>query len=139
MPWPTTEPLVSRRAVVTGERSSRRAHVVNGLYVDDKIRDYIVDIVLATRTRRPIGSISTGYIQTGPRHAPPSAMLVAHVPPLSWAAAFVTPQDVKDVAYDILRHRIAVTYEAEAENLTSESMIAENSRHPARALNSGRR
>ena len=47
---------------------------------------------------------------------------------------YVTPQDVKTIALDVLRHRVSVTYEAEAENITSEDVIRQNSRHPARAL-----
>ena len=120
----TTEPLVTPRAVVTGAQILEARHVVNGLYVDAKIRDYIVDIVLATRPGAADQLKLNSLIQTGASPRATIAMtMAARAAAFLGGRHFVTPQDVKDVAFDILRHRIAVTYEAEAENLTSESVI----------------
>jgi MoxR-like ATPase len=99
-------------------------HVVNMLFVDDKVRDYIVDIVLATRPPIAAGLNLNGYIQNGasPR-ATIALTLAARAMAFLNARHFVTPQDVKSVAMDVLRHRVTVTYEAEAENVTSENIV----------------
>jgi len=120
----TSEPLLTVQPVVTGEEISSARRVVNTIYVDDKIKDYIVDLVLATRNPKAAGLDLNGYIQTG---ASPRATI--NLTLASRAAAFldgrgyVTPQDVKKLAPDVLRHRVAVSYEAEAENITSEDII----------------
>jgi MoxR-like ATPase len=94
------------------------------LFVDDKIRDYIVDIVLATRPPIAAGFDLNGYVQTG---ASPRATIALTLAARGMAFLngrhFVTPQDVKTVAMDVLRHRVSVTYEAEAENITSANVI----------------
>jgi MoxR-like ATPase len=120
----TSEPSLSVQPVVTAEEIKSARHVVNKIYVDDKIKDYIVDLVLATRNPKAAGLDLNGYIQTG---ASPRATI--NLTLASRAAAFlegrgyVTPQDVKKLAPDVLRHRVAVSYEAEAENITSEDII----------------
>ena len=90
-----------------------------------RVKDYIVDIVLATRDPRPYGIDLNGYVQYGasPR-ATISLTLAARAHAFLQGRGYVTPQDIKDLAYDVLRHRIAVSYEAEAENITSENIIA---------------
>jgi MoxR-like ATPase len=111
--------------VVTGEDILRARQVVSGIYVDDKVKDYIVDLVLATRDPRPYGIDLNGYVQCGasPR-ATINLTLAARAIAFLQGRGYVTPQDVKEVAYDVLRHRIIVSYEAEAENITSENIIA---------------
>ena len=96
-----------------------------------------MDIVLATRDPQPYGIDLNGYVQCGasPR-ATISLTLAARAIAFLQGRGYVTPQDVKDVAYDVLRHRIIVSYEAEAENITSENIIAgilEGCRFPNRA------
>jgi MoxR-like ATPase len=120
----TSEPLPSIRPVVTGEQILSARHVVNSLYVDDKIRNYIVDLVLATRPPAAAGLKLDGYIQTGasPR-ATINLTLAARAIAFLSGRHYVTPQDVKSVALDVLRHRVSVTYEAEAENISSEDVI----------------
>jgi MoxR-like ATPase len=120
----TTEPLITPRTVVSAEQVINARHVVNMLFVDDKIRDYIVDIVLATRPPIAAGLGLNGYVQTGasPR-ATIALTLAARAMAFINGRHFVTPQDVKSVAMDVLRHRVSVTYEAEAENLTSRDVI----------------
>jgi MoxR-like ATPase len=98
--------------------------VVNMLFVDEKVRDYIVDIVLATRPPIAPGLNLNGYVQNGasPR-ATIALTLAARAMAFLGGRHFVTPQDVKSVAMDVLRHRVSVTYEAEAENVTSENVV----------------
>ena len=120
----TSEALPAIRAVVSAEQILSARHVVNTLYVDEKIRNYIVDLVLATRP--PIAKTLNieGYIQTG---ASPRATINLTLPARAIAFLngrhYVTPQDVKTIAMDVLRHRVSVTYEAEAENVTPEDVI----------------
>jgi len=119
------DPSWEVRPVVTADeiRAARRA--VSTIYVDDKVKDYIVDIVLATRDPQPYGIDLNGYVQCGasPR-ATISLTLAARAHAFLQGRGYVTPQDVKDLAYDVLRHRIAVSYEAEAESITSENIVA---------------
>jgi MoxR-like ATPase len=120
----TSEPLQSVRPVVSAEQILEARHVVNSLYVDEKIRDYIVDLVLATRPPVAKTLKIDGYIQTGasPR-ATINLTLAARAAAFLGGRHYVTPQDVKNVAMDVLRHRVSVTYEAEAENVTPEDVI----------------
>jgi MoxR-like ATPase len=113
------------RPVVSAEEIINARRVVSSIYIDDKVKDYIVDIVLATRDPRPYGIDLNGYVQWGasPR-ATISLTLAARAHAFLQGRGYVTPQDVKDLAYDVLRHRVAVSYEAEAENITSENIIA---------------
>src|SRR5258707_14363271 len=120
----TTEPLPVPRPVVTAEQIVAARHVVNMLYVDDKIRDYIVDLVVATRPPTAASFNLNGYVQTGasPR-ATIALTLAARAMAFLNGRHFVIPQDVKTVALDVLRHRVSVTYEAEAENISSENVV----------------
>jgi len=120
----TSEPLASVRPVVSAQQILNARHVVNSLYVDDKIRNYIVDLVLATRPPVAKSLNIEGFIQTGasPR-ATINLTLAARAIAFLNGRHYVTPQDVKSIAMDVLRHRVSVTYEAEAENITSEDVI----------------
>lgn len=110
--------------VATGEEILRAREVVNQIYVDDKAKNYIVDIVQATRNPEAFGLNIRPLIEYG---ASPRATI--YLQQAARALAFlqgegnVFPNDVKQVAMDVLRHRIIVTYEAEAENMTSEDII----------------
>ena len=120
-----TERLFEVQPVVSAEDILQARKVVSSIYVDEKVKDYIVDIVLATRDPQPYGIDLNGYVQCGasPR-ATIGLTLGARAVAFLQGRGYVTPQDVKDVAYDVLRHRIIVSYEAEAENITSENIIA---------------
>jgi MoxR-like ATPase len=76
----TTEPMIVPRAVVSAAQILAARHVVNMLFVDDKVRDYIVDIVLATRPPIAAGLDLNGYVQTAPRRGPPSRSRWGHAP-----------------------------------------------------------
>jgi MoxR-like ATPase len=113
------------QAVVTLEDILQTRRVVDSIYVDDKVKDYIVDLVLATRNPEDYKLPQLkGRIQYG---ASPRATIALTLGAKAWAflqgRGYVTPQDVKSLAPDVLRHRVTVTYEAEAENLTSENII----------------
>jgi MoxR-like ATPase len=119
------EPSLDVASVVTAEDIINARRVVSGIYIDDKVKDYIVDIVLATRDPKPYNIDLNGWVQYGasPRGTI-GLTLAARAHAFLQGRGYVTPQDVKDLAYDVLRHRIAVTYEAEAENITSENIVA---------------
>jgi MoxR-like ATPase len=112
------DPVVSRQEILEARE------VVNQIYVDDKAKNYIVDLVQATRNPDVYGLDMRHLIEYG---ASPRATI--YLQQAARALAFlqgegnVFPNDVKQVAMDILRHRVIVTYEAEAENLTSEDLI----------------
>ena len=111
--------------VVTTEQIARARAVVHEIYVDDKVKDYILDVVFATRD--PVGhgmKDLAGSIEYG---ASPRATLYLHLAARAHAflrhRGFVTPEDVKAVGMDVLRHRVSLTYEAEAEELTPEAIV----------------
>lgn len=120
----TTEPSLSVRPIVSREQILNARHVVNNIYVDDKIKDYIVDLVLATRPPTAASLNLNGYIQYGasPR-ATINLTLAARATAFLNGRHYVTPHDVKSIALDVLRHRVTVSYEAEAANVTSEDVI----------------
>jgi len=109
---------------VSGEDILTARRVVNIVYVDDKIKDYIVDLVWATRDPKRYRLDLNGYVRYG---ASPRATIALTMVAKAWAflngRGYVTPQDVKTFALDVLRHRVAVSYEAEAENITPENII----------------
>src|SRR5204862_8092263 len=97
---------------------------IDQVYVDDKVKRYIVEIVLASRRPADYGLDIQPYVQYG---ASPRATIFltrgARAQAFLEGRGYVTPQDVKTVGYDVLRHRVSVTYEAEAEDLTSEAIL----------------
>jgi len=98
---------------------------VNEIFVDDKIKNYILDIVFASREPEAAGLDLAPLIAWG---ASPRATLaltqLARARALLKGRSFVIPEDVKAVGHPVLRHRILVTYEAEAENLTSDDIVS---------------
>lgn len=116
---PAVDPVVSPDEIL----SARAA--VRDLYMDEKIENYIVDLVLGTRD--PVGHGFTdldGMIQYG---ASPRATIYLTLAAKSHAflrgRGYVTPEDVRSIGMDVLRHRVIVTYEAEAEEITSEDVV----------------
>jgi MoxR-like ATPase len=120
----TSEPSLGVQPVVSGDEILRARRVVNSIYLDDKIKDYIVTLVQATRDPRTAGLELDGYIQVGasPR-ATINLALASRASAFIDGRGYVTPQDVKKLAPDVMRHRVAVSYEAEAENVTSDDVI----------------
>jgi MoxR-like ATPase len=97
---------------------------IDQIYVDEKIKRYIVDIVHATRRPEEHGLDIGPYIQYG---ASPRATIflarAARGHAFLEGRGYVVPQDVKEMGYDVLRHRVSITYEAEAEELTSDDLL----------------
>ncbi len=102
----------------------RARDIVNSIYVDDRVKDYIVDVVFATRDPKAYKLKLDGMIRYGasPR-ATINLTLAARARAFMAGRGYVTPQDVKSVGADVLRHRVIVSYEAEAEEVTSEQII----------------
>jgi MoxR-like ATPase len=117
----------SIQPVLSVEEIFQMQEVVKLIYIDDQIKDYILSIIRASREPKLFKLDSLGpLIDFG---ASPRATIFlgtgARASAFLQGRAYVTPQDVKDVAYDVLRHRIILTYEAEAEQKTSEDVIRE--------------
>ena len=101
------------------------AKLVRNIHLDERVRNYIVEIVTATRKPREVGLgdlshlISFGASPRGTLAFSEAARAVAFLR----GRAYVVPEDVKEIARDVLRHRILLTYEAEAENVTSDAVV----------------
>ena len=110
--------------VMTPADIVRARKLVDMIYVDDKVQDYIVDLVMATREPEHYGINLGEMISYGvsPR-ATIGLTLAAKANAFLSGRGYVVPQDVKDVALDVLRHRLAITYEAEAEEMTSDDIV----------------
>ena len=120
----TSAPNPEVNAVVDPCLIVQARSIVNEIYVDDRVKDYIVDVVFATREPGTYKLPLEGMIRYGasPR-ATIALTLAARARAFLQGRGYVTPQDVKSVGQDVLRHRIIVSYEAEAENVTSEDII----------------
>jgi MoxR-like ATPase len=120
----STTPSTTVQPVVDPTHILEARQVVNTIYMDDKVKDYIVDLVWATRDPKAYKLNLNGYIQFG---ASPRATINLTLASKAWAflqgRGYVTPQDVKTIGMDVLRHRVIVSYEAEAENMKSEDII----------------
>ncbi|NCD33887.1 MAG: MoxR family ATPase [Spartobacteria bacterium] len=112
------QPVVKAEAILEARK------VVDQIYVDDKIKDYILSIVFCTRNPDDYHLNIKDYIRYGasPR-ATINLTLASKAHAFMSGRGYVTPQDVKSMAHDVLRHRIIVSYEAEAEELTSDDLI----------------
>jgi MoxR-like ATPase len=113
--------------VLKPEDIIRARSVVKDVYMDEKIEKYIVDIVYATRTPQEYGlGKLKNLIQYG---ASPRASISLAKAAKAYAfikrRGYVIPEDVRAVCYEVMRHRIGLTYEAEAENVTPENIITD--------------
>lgn len=110
--------------VLTGAQVLELKNLIEKIYVDDKINRYIVDVVYASRETKKFKARLENYIQFG---ASPRASLFLNRACRAFAflqgRAYVVPQDVKTMAFDVLRHRLILTYEAEAEGLSPDQII----------------
>ena len=120
-----TNKLINVRQIITPKDLLQVRGIVDEIYLDEKIERYIVDIVDATRQPQSYGLQDLqGLIQYG---ASPRATIFLTVAAKAYAflqgRGYVTPQDIKSIGMDVLRHRVIVSYEAEAEEKTSEDII----------------
>jgi MoxR-like ATPase len=121
----TTGHKPAARAVASPEQLLQVRALLDTVYVDPKVRDYVVDLVFATR--RPaeagLGELQSMILYGASPRASIALIQAARARALLDGRAFVTPHDVKTVGMDVLRHRVLTTYEAEAEGVTSVSLI----------------
>jgi MoxR-like ATPase len=116
---PPVHPVISPEAIV------RARGVVSEIYVDEKIKDYVLDIVFATREpeKFDLADLKPLIAYGASPRATIYLITTARAHAFLHGRGYVTPEDIKQVAMDVLRHRIIVTYEAEAEELTSEDVV----------------
>jgi MoxR-like ATPase len=119
-----TSPEKPIKPVIQLEDILRARKLVDQIHVDDKIRDYIVNVVFATRKPEKYGLPLKHFIQFG---ASPRATIALTIAAKAWAflqgREFVLPEDIKHIGPDVLRHRIILSYEAEAQAMTSDDII----------------
>ncbi|HZU34705.1 MAG TPA: AAA family ATPase, partial [Gemmataceae bacterium] len=118
------EPALDVEPVLSPDDIFQLRAAIDQIYMDAKIKRYIVDVVHATRKPTEFNLDIGPYVQYG---ASPRATIflarAARGQAFLAGRSYVTPQDIKSVGYDILRHRIILTYEAEAEDITVESLL----------------
>lgn len=116
--------LPKATAILSAEEILKARQLVNQVYIDDKITEYLLNIVCATRDPQKYGVDIVGLLEYG---ASPRASLALKLGSKAHAflagRAFVTPHDIKSIAPDILRHRLRRSYEAEAEELSTEDIL----------------
>lgn len=113
------------KPITTPEQLMKARSVVTDVYVDDRVKNYIVDVVLATRNPEEQGMKDLGpLIEYG---ASPRASIAlaraARAHAFLRRRGYVTPEDVKAVGPDVLRHRMVLSYEAEADEITAEDVV----------------
>ncbi|MGE5315412.1 MAG: AAA family ATPase, partial [Acidobacteriota bacterium] len=117
----------SVNSVVSSKDILKARAAVHDVYMDEKIERYILDIVFATRTPKSYGL--DGLSQLINYGASPRASINLALGAKAYAfikrRGYVIPEDVRAVSLDVMRHRIGVTYEAEAEEVTSETIVQE--------------
>lgn len=120
----STAPKTNATPILHTQDILRLRALVDQIYVDDKIKDYIIDLVFATREPQTYKLDLQRFIQYGasPR-ATLNLTLASKAHALLQGRGYVTPQDVKSIGADVLRHRVIITYEAEAEEMTSDAVI----------------
>jgi MoxR-like ATPase len=118
---PKIQPMLKPEDIVSAR------NVVREVYIDEKIERYIVDIVFATRFPDEYGlkNLSSMISFGGSPRASINLALASKAYAFIKRRGYVIPEDVRAVCFDVLRHRIGLSYEAEANNLTSEEIISE--------------
>ena len=113
-------------AVTTAEEILRARSIVNEVYIDEKIEQYIADIVFATRypERYQLPELKDMITFGGSPRASINLAKAARAYAFIKHRGYVVPEDVRAVAHDVLRHRIGLSYEAEASNMTSEEIVS---------------
>jgi len=120
----TGERIQVRKVVKPEQILSARA-VLNALYIDERVEKYIVDLVMATRmpANYRLGALEPLIEYGASPRATINLNLAARAHAFLQHRAYISPEDVRSIAMDVLRHRVAVTYEAEAEEVTSEEIV----------------
>ena len=112
-------------AVVDAEQILKAQNVINDIYVDEKVEDYVLDLVFATREpdQYNLGDMENLIEYGASPRATINLILAAKARAFLQHRGYVTPEDIRYVGRDVLRHRVILTYEAEAEELTSEDVL----------------
>lgn len=115
------------KTVISKEQLLTAVKVVDQIYVDQKVKNYIVDLIMATRqpTVYGLGRLQKLIAVGGSPRASLSLIRAAKAHAFLRSRGFVTVEDIKSVVYKVLRHRLILTYEAEAENLKQDDIIKE--------------
>ncbi|MCH9633231.1 MAG: hypothetical protein S4CHLAM6_15840 [Chlamydiae bacterium] len=122
MAFLSNKPQVQK--VIDIEEVVKAQKIIDDIYVDDKVMDYILDVVFATRNPADYGIDIEGLIEYGASPRASIALTLASKAHAFLAGrGFVTPHDVKSIGRDVLRHRIRLSYEAEAQELTTDDII----------------
>jgi len=121
----TTNDSPKAKTVAAADDIFRAREIANRIYVDERIRNYIIDLIFATREPAEAGVAKLAeLVEYGASPRASIAMLTAaRAHAFLRGRGYVIPDDVKAVGFDVLRHRISLTFEAEAENVTSEEVI----------------
>ena len=121
------EGMPSPNKVITPEDIVRAREVVSSVYMDEKIEKYIVDIIFATREPSEYGLAHLAHLISygGSPRASISLAKAAKAYAFIKRRGYVIPEDVRAICHDVLRHRIGLTYQAEAEGVTTEEIITE--------------
>jgi len=120
------EATASVRTVLSPEQIRELRVLVRGIYADERIKNYLVELVAATREPKAYGLADLAdFVSYGASPRATLALLAAaRAHAFLQSRGYVIPEDVKEVAPDILRHRVLLSYEAEAENVTSDQVIS---------------
>ena len=115
------------KPVTTKAEIARAREIVREVYIDEKIEQYIADIVFATRfpEKYGLGELKSLISFGGSPRASINLAKAARAYAFIKRRGYVVPEDVRAVAYDVLRHRIGLSYEAEATNVTAEEIISQ--------------
>jgi MoxR-like ATPase len=112
------------KAVVTLDELERSRAAMHAIYVDDRIKDYAVRLVQATRRPKDFKLDLEGLVQFGASPRATMALIVAgRAHAFLRGRGFVSPEDIKAVGHDVLRHRLILSFEAEAESVTSDEVV----------------
>ena len=118
------DPPAAASHVISSAEVMHFRGLVDAVYVDDKVKEYVIDLVQATRNPQAFRLELSGLIEYG---ASPRAtlylVLAAKAHAFLAGRGYVTPQDVKSIGADVLRHRVIPSYEAEAEDLDSDEIV----------------
>ena len=119
--FPTVNPVVEPADIL------KARNLINDIYMDEKIEKYILDIVFATRTPKDYGldNLTELISYGGSPRATINLALASRAMAFIKRRGYVIPEDVRAICMDVMRHRVAVTYEAEAEDINSETIITE--------------
>jgi len=120
----TSSPKLQTNEIAGAEAIVESRRVVNDIYVDDSVKDYVVDLICATRDAGKVAPELRNLVRFGasPRGTI-NLTLAAKAHAFLQGRGYVIPQDIKELAHDVLRHRLLLSYEAEAEGVTTEQII----------------